>query len=571
MRRPIFLKIFAGFAVITLSTTILVVALAYEIIRSSSREAASRHLRDVGMTLREIVTPLVAADDREALEDRAKAYGSLLETRVTLTDAQGVVLADSEHDPSTMENHADRPEIARALKGEPGMSIRYSATLKKDLLYQSVPLLHGGRLIGVLRLSIALGHIDELLRGLAKRMALVSCAVLLLSLAMAALFSHLVTRPLRELAQASSRIASGDLSARAAPASNDEIRDLTEAFNDMAERLQSSFRELASRKEELETVVSSMNEALVVIDGKGRVVLHNERAAALSSAGDILGRYYWEAFRSPSFNEFLEKARGGAYAAEVVLQKRTYLCTAGNIPSRKETVVTLHDVTAVEEMRRFKKELVANAAHELKTPLTAIKGFTETCIDEAQGELLHHLEIILRHTNRLIAMVDDLLTLSSLEERPAVSHEDVRLKELIGAIVSVYGPKIREKGLDLVLDVDGEIVVQADPTLLEQLLINLLDNALKYTEHGRITLSARRTPKGLTIEVSDTGIGIAQEHLTRIFERFYVVDKSRSRASGGTGLGLSIAKHIAALHGGGIEVESTLGEGSTFRVVLPAR
>jgi len=449
------------------------------------------------------------------------------------------------------------------------MSIRYSSTLGRDLLYLAVPLVHRGKVVGVLRLSVALGHIDELLKVLAGRMVLATTAILALSLAMAALFSHLVSKPIRELARASLRVASGDLSTRVPPAANDEIRDLTEAFNDMARRLEVSFRELTERKEELETIVSAMNEALFVLDDRGRVTLHNVQAGRLSPAASIMGRYFWEVFRSPSLNELLDKEKEEALTGEVELQGKTYLCSAVRISSRNERVVTLYDITHMKEMERFKRDLAINVSHELKTPLTAIKGFTETCMEDAQGDMLEHLRVILRHTNRLIAMVNDLLTLSSMEERPTIVREEVRLLDVLKGILAVYEPRIKAKGLELALNVE-DIVMSADPTLMEQLLINLVDNALRYTEKGSITIGAKREGGSVVLWVQDTGIGISREHLDKIFERFYVVDRSRSRATGGTGLGLSIVREIAEGNGGEVSLWSAVGSGSTFTLKLPA-
>jgi two-component system phosphate regulon sensor histidine kinase PhoR len=230
--------------------------------------------------------------------------------------------------------------------------------------------------------------------------------------------------------------------------------------------------------------------------------------------------------------------------------------------------MVLHDITEMKQIEHIKKDLAVNVSHELRTPLTAIKGFTETLMDEAGPSSQEYLRIIHRHTERLITMVNDLLILSEMEEKPSLALEDVNICDLMKGLMAIYEPRIKAKGLALNVRCPA-ITIKADPFRLEQLLTNLIDNALKYTEKGEISVTVEIQGDVVTISVKDTGVGIPSEHVSRIFERFYVVDKSRSRSMGGTGLGLSIAKHIATLHGGRIEVASTPYMGSTFTVTLP--
>jgi two-component system phosphate regulon sensor histidine kinase PhoR len=287
-------------------------------------------------------------------------------------------------------------------------------------------------------------------------------------------------------------------------------------------------------------------------------------------AENILGRYYWELLRSTRLNTLIEESSERSISGEVELADKSFLCIITPLASRKAKVVLLHDITELKQIERVKKDLVVNVSHELRTPLTAIKGFTETLLEEADPKSMEYLQIIKRHTERLIAMVNDLLILSELEEKPQLIIEDVNLQELITNVLAIYDPRIRAKGLGFTANIIP-ITIKGDAFKLEQLLTNLIDNALKYTEKGQISVDTEVREGNAIITVKDTGIGIPREDLGRVFERFYVVDKSRSRSMGGTGLGLSIAKHIATLHTGSIEVASTPYTGSTFTVIIPTK
>lgn len=568
MKRPILFRIFIGFVVITVTLSGLMLIASYEVIHTHFLKFTEQKLERIGIPLRDVFTPILAMGETQTLHRLAEEYGRQLDVRITVIDATGKVLADSERDPAIMENHSNRPEMMDALHGRNGRDIRYSATLKQDLLYITLPLARKDTVIGALRLSMALDHIDDLLRTLIGRLIGSTAAIIGLSLALSALFSHLLSSPIRALSKAARSLSGGDFSVRVPPARSDEIKDLTERFNEMAGTLDRSFSEIRTRKEELEGIISSISEALLVLDVDGKVLLYNTAAQKIIPAGTILGRYYWELIRSERFNELVQNAPAGPGSGEVELQEKTYLCSVTPLASRRAAIVLLHDITGMKQLERFKKDLVINVSHELRTPLTAIKGFTETCLDEATGGMKEHLHVILRHTDRLIAMVNDLLTLSEMEEKPRLALQDVNVKDLVGNVLALYEPRIRGKGLDLAVECQ-DLTIRADPFMLEQLLTNFVDNALKYTEKGGITIRVLREDSTAVISVMDTGIGIPREHLARIFERFYVVDKSRSRIMGGTGLGLSIAKHIATVHGGRIEVESTLYSGSEFRVIIP--
>jgi two-component system phosphate regulon sensor histidine kinase PhoR len=570
MRRSIFSKTFSGYLVITITMAVLFLIFTYGIIRSHYIRTTADNLRNIAIPLEQVFVPLLKDHETGSMEELAKEYGHRLQIRITIIEASGKVLAESEKDPATLENHLDRPEIKQAFEGKVGQSIRYSTTLSQDLLYIAMPVKIQGETTAVLRLSMPLTHISDLLKALRHRLIVLVLIVIVISSAISAFFSHLFSSPIRELSKASRKVADGDFSVKVPPKTDDEIRDLTEAFNEMTGRLENTFSELSSRNEELESIISSISEGLLVLDGEGKVLLFNEGAKKIIASDKILGRYYWELLRSVKLNSLINEGSKNPASGEVDLADKIFLCIITPLPSRKARVLLLHDITSVKQIERIKKDLVVNVSHELRTPLTAIKGFTETLMEDEDIKSIEYLRIIKRHTDRLIAMVEDLLVLSELEEKPQLMVEEVNLQDLITTVLAIYEPMVKEKGLELSVRT-SPFTIKTDPFKLEQLLTNLIANAVKYTEKGGISIETALEEGHAAIRVTDTGIGIPKEHLNRIFERFYVVDKSRSRNMGGTGLGLSIAKHIAILHGGRIEVASTPGVGSTFTVILPLK
>ncbi|MCX5898555.1 MAG: ATP-binding protein, partial [Proteobacteria bacterium] len=295
------------------------------------------------------------------------------------------------------------------------------------------------------------------------------------------------------------------------------------------------------------------------------------RKALQSSAVD--GKFYWEVIRDPQFSALIDRVARDKTGCvdELIIQGNAFLCSASPLVSQDKIIVMCHDVTELKRLEKIKKDFVVNVSHELRTPLTAIKGFVETIEDDIDDKNRGYLTIIRRNTDRLINIVADLLLLSELEEKgAALSLEACDLKIMLEQMRKIFEPRLKEKGLSLTIRADQALPdVMADAFKLEQVFVNLIDNAIKYTEKGGITVSLLQRNGHVLIEIQDTGIGIPREHLSRIFERFYVVDASRSKQLGGTGLGLSIVKHIILLHSGTIDGESTPGKGAKFIITLP--
>jgi two-component system phosphate regulon sensor histidine kinase PhoR len=572
MKRSIFFKIFAGYLFITLIFAASILLLSFRTIRNYHIDTLTDNLKNLGTTLSLQVMPYLESESFEQLDALTKDVGRRIQTRITVIDSQGVVLADSEREPESMENHRTRPEIVQALRGGIGRSVRFSTTVKEDMLYVALSLEDDGRVSGVLRVSLFLRDMNKLLNSLRMDLLYMAIGMVTISLLVALLFSRGLSQPIRELSDASRKVASGDFNVRVLLRNEDELKELAESFNYMTDQIQTLFSELSHRREELSSIISSLREGLIVLDRKGKVILSNESFRTIVEDDSIDGRFYWEVIREPEFGELVKRAtdRRGNFVEEITLYDKVFLCSATFLESRQEAVVVFHDITEMKNLDKIKKDFVVNVSHELRTPLTAIKGFTET-LEEEDENSKRYLDIIKRHTDRLINIVDDLLSLSGLEEKGVkLQTEKADLKSILENILKVFEQKAKEKNLLLKVYVDSNLCpVKADPYRLEQMFINLIDNAIKYTEKGEINISLRQEEEQVIIEIEDTGIGIAEEHLPRIFERFYVVDKSRSRRLGGTGLGLAIAKHIVLLHNGSIEVESNPGVGTKFRITLP--
>lgn len=560
----------------------LIIIVTVSVLALLVAEKTERHyLRGIEEDLRiraelieEVLVGYLPGGHIEDIDQIAKKLGRKIGTRITVIAPDGVVLGDSEEDPERMENHATRPEIKRALEGQVGKSIRYSITLKQRMMYVAIPVEKSGRIVGVIRTSLPLEEIEGLIGTMNRNIGHFTVLLLMFALVLAYLSSKLLSRPIKDMVSTTKKIASGDFGVRIFAKRKDELGELAAALNEMARKLEDSFASLSTERQELRAILSSTVEGIVVLEEGGRIILANESFKRMFGLPpSIRGKFYWEILRNPDFKTFVEdiSRKGKVEAKEVGFQDKVYLAN-GVLLEDGRKVAVFHDITEFKKLERIKADFVANVSHELRTPLTAIKGFVETLEEEATPAQQHFLQIIRRHSDRLINLVNDLLILSKLEDRELkLEIQEVNLKDLVSDVLRMFEGRIKEKNLTAELFVEeGNAVIHGDPFLLEQLFINLIDNAIKYNvENGRIELRLSPIDGHMKIEVSDTGIGIAREHLDRIFERFYVVDKGRSRELGGTGLGLSIVKHIVLAHNGRIDVQSEPGRGTTFTVVLP--
>ncbi len=509
-------------------------------------------------------------------------------TRFTVVRLDGGVVGDSERDPAEMVNHADRPEIRQALRSlSYGTRVRYSTTLHMPMMYVAVPLYVRGRLFGVVRASRPLQRIGQTVRALIADLALGGATAATACALIALVFTRRVSAPLRDMREGAEQLARGHLDVRLAEPDIIEVALAVRAMNTMAERLQAYLRDLQRERNELDAVLRGMAEGVVALDGEGRIVLINDAACRLLGMpdGNVRGKTLFECTRIAGLARILEELRSGSDEVHREIdvpgeKQRVLNVHAGTLVRESGTgaVLVFSDVTDLRRLEQVRKDFVANVSHELRTPLTSLRGYIETLQDGAidrPEDARPFLEVLDRQTSRLQAIVEDLLLLSRLERDEAEGRIDRRenpILPLIRDAVCTIQPQAETAGVTLREQCPGDLRADVAPGLVRQALVNLLDNAVKYSPPGStVDVEAEVDGSDIVLRVRDHGCGIPSRHLSRVFERFYRVDKARSRDRGGTGLGLSIVKHIARLHGGRVTVESTPGSGSTFAIVLPAR
>jgi two-component system phosphate regulon sensor histidine kinase PhoR len=573
MRRSIFIKVFGGYFFLTIALSGLIVLFSSYLIRDYQVERTEQELKDIATI---IAGQVLEMPPEKPVDDVIKTLGVQVDTRVTLIDPEGRVIADSQEDPRKMKNHRTRTEVAEAFEGRTGIYLRFSDTMGQEMLYVAIPVQKDGKTYYVLRVSKFLKDIKLVSRRLNARIMQIALIVLIVALVAAFVFVRKVYRPLGELTQAISRVAGHDFNVRVLLKEEDEIKDIADNFNAMTDEMQGLFAELTRQKEELDSIISSLQEGLLVLDSEERVLVSNQSLKAITGHSFQKGIPYWETLREPAISNLIKKVRAERcnYVEEITVHDATFLCSATYLSSKEEIVIIFHDITEIKRLEKIKSDFVLNVSHELRTPLTSIKGYIETMEDASlSDENRRYLAIIKRNTDRLINIVGDLLVLSKLEyKNSAVDHEAVNMPQLIERALKIFENQIKAKGFSVEIMVPADLpFVVGDPFKIEQAFINLLDNAIKYTDKGQITIEAAGQGSDVVISIADTGPGIPAEHIPRIFERFYVVDRSRSKKLGGTGLGLSIVKHIVLLHNGSIDVESVPGKGTKFTVTLPAR
>jgi two-component system phosphate regulon sensor histidine kinase PhoR len=560
--------------IITVFVTLLMTVFAFQTIKKWHVRSLTGDLNRLGTAVEPVVlNMLTGKSTAKDVDSYVKELGKSLSIRLTVILPDGKVLADSLSEPASMENHGDRPEIKRAFTGDVSENIRFSTTMMSDMLYLAVPVKQGDIVSAVLRLSLFIEDIEELRKEIEWRIAAVALILILVSLILTYIVSRGIARPVIELADASQKVAAGNFNVRVFPRDKGELGELAVSFNEMILRQKELFEDMTSKREELTAIITSINEGLLVLDKEDTIILTNRSFNKIVDTDELEGKKYWEVFRSSEFYEMIQRLRkeGNRVSGEIHLNGHDFIASCTMLLTRDTIVVTLHDITERKKLETIKRDFVSNVSHELKTPLTSIKGFAETLMEDADGESRKYVDIILKNAERMVRIVQDLLILSRLEEKPdSIAIEVVNLRELIQDTMKQFDPVVKERELEMALDVGpGQKLVQGDRFGLEDLFTNLLDNSVRYTEKGGVWIRLSIEDHWAVCEIRDTGIGIEQSHLERIFERFYVVDASRSRATGGTGLGLSIVKHIVMLHKGEITVKSIPKVGTTFLVKLP--
>lgn len=571
MRKILFFKIFSGYVVIILLVFLYFFFLSSKTTRDHYIETLKKDLLEFAVPLANLIEEPFKAGHYDDLDAMVKRIGSQTDRRITVIDVSGRVMADSWTNPALMENHRNRPEIIQAFSTGRGSSLRYSETIQEKMLYVAVPLVENDRNLAIIRVSVSLRSINELLQDLKRKFYLLSSIYFCIFSFVSFIVSRRLYRPIHQLNEALKRVTKGDMEMKVILKTRDELRELAENYNLMAESIKSYMHKLSTKTEELNAIISSMHPGLIVIDSNGVIALHNESAKMMLKKADLEGRFYWQVFREVDFLDLIQQAQKEkvSITREIKINGCFLKVNATYIDSLKSVVMNLQDITDIRNLEKIKRDFVVNVSHELRTPLTAIKGYLETI--NVKGEDRNYLEIIKRHTDRLVRIVEDLLTLSELEEKGVrLENENVDLKAIVENVIKMFERKIKEKGLGIKSIIEeGLPLVTGDFFKLEQVFVNIIDNAIKYTDQGEVIITLRKVDGYVRAEIKDTGIGIPEKHLSRIFERFYTVDKSHSRKLGGTGLGLSIVKHIVSLHGGRVDVKSKPGEGTIIGVEIP--
>ncbi|HJX34647.1 MAG TPA: ATP-binding protein, partial [Desulfatiglandales bacterium] len=509
--------------------------------------------------------------------------------RITVILPTGEVVGDTDSDPKIMDNHSDRLEFIAASTGESGVSIRTSLTLDRDFMYVGIPVKKENTLLAVVRTSIPVDVINIVIKGIQRKIILGSLIIALLGSMVSLIIARRISRPIEKLEEGSGYFIQGDFNYRLPVSDIEEIASLNHSMRDMAQQLHARIDTITQQRTEIEAILSSMVEGVIAVDIDERIIIMNNAAARMFGCdpSTVQGRIIQEAIRNSHLQQFVSETLSGEKPVEKEISISTgeerYLFGHGTLirdieGKRVGALFVLSDITRLRRLENVRKDFVANVSHEIKTPITAIKGFVELLRDNGkkdEQDVKRFLEIISKHVNRLEAIIDDLLRLSRIEkdvETEGIQLMESRIKDVLESAIQISEPLADSKGVEIGLFCDDGLTARINDPLLEQALVNLLDNAIKYSDEKKpVKIEAKHDDKELLIHIIDNGRGIEQEHLPRIFERFYRVDKARSRALGGTGLGLAIVKHIIQAHKGHVTVTSSPGKGSMFTLHLPIK
>jgi two-component system phosphate regulon sensor histidine kinase PhoR len=591
MRRSFFWKLFLGFVAPIVLAAALASLVLERVARAAMLDDAHTALRNQAALLAELARPALAPGGDPTLEPRLRALGRVTATRFTVLRADGVVIADSEREPDAMDNHLRRSEIAAAAAQGEGFAERTSGTTGAGYFYFALAVEADGERLGFVRAATPTTAIQARLASLRRYLVLGATAAALLGLTLSAVLARRISAPVSAVTELAEHIAAGDYHRAARFEKEGELGRLARAVETMTAQLEERLQTITADRNKVLAILSSMVEGVIAVDREQRVVHINAVAGRLLGLdpASCLERRIWEATRAAPVCDILDATladsverasecripseRRGA-GGDCVLELRASPLRDGS-GALSGAVLVLHDVTALRRLENVRRDFVGNVSHELKTPLTAVRALVETILDDASMPAetrRRFLEKIREQAGRLSTLVGDLLTLARIESNEApIERRALDVREVVRECASRIAPACEKKGLTLETSVPGEpVILRSDEESLRQILDNLLDNACKYTPSGgRVRVRIERGAAEVALEVEDDGIGIDLRDQERVFERFYRVDKARSRELGGTGLGLSIVKHLASALGGRVSLDSALGRGSTFRVHFP--
>ncbi len=590
-QRPILWQIFSSYLLIMLAALVAVLLIGAILLRQSALVAVDGQLERIG---REFELQLAAVPGDQftdsglaALQTESNNVARLTATRITVIDVAGRVLCDTRESPSKMENHGHRPEIIEALNGGVGKATRYSETLDKTMQYVAVPMMQQRQIRGVVRVAVPMSVSDANISVMQMRLLLAIVAAASVVIVICFVAARWLSRPLEEVSEGARRLAGGDPTVLLPAPNNREMNRVVEALRTMSRQLEEHSHAMGRKGTEQQAVLSSMVEGVLAVDWRERVIILNGAAAQIigGKQADLVGRNLQEVIRNAELRRFASRALVSDEPIEddVVLHgevDRVLLVRGTALRDAQArsigAVIVLNDVTHYRHLENIRRDFVANVSHELKTPIASIKGFVETLLDGALDEpadARRFLGIVAKQADRLNAIIEDLLSLSKIEQSEEAADlplETGLVRDVLAGAANECQALIEQRGVQLSVECDHNLTARINSPLLQQAVFNLIDNALKYSEPNKsVRLVCLVVQDEIQIHVIDQGSGIAKEHLPRLFERFYRVDKARSRKVGGTGLGLAIVKHIVQAHHGRVSVTSAIGVGSTFIIHLP--
>jgi two-component system phosphate regulon sensor histidine kinase PhoR len=587
-RKKIIWHIYPAFLVIGIAVLLAVTWYAGYSIRLFYYNQAANDLEVRARLVEYQIEPMIKSGNFSEIDNTCKSLGKKSTTRITIILPDGQVIGDSGENLAVMKNHSDRPEFRDAINEGLGKAVRFSGSIGKNMMYLAVPIKQDDKILAVIRASISITVIDQELTNIYRRVLWAGVIITFFTAVVSLFISKKISRPIEQMKEIANHFALGDFSHSLSIPSATELAELAIALNGMAQQLGSRINTITENKNQMQAILSSMIEGVMAVDADGRIISLNRAGADFLDVEQLkaVGRNIEEIVRNPELQQFVQNTLQGkdlSVMADVFIMnngERFLQLHGTSLTDRKGqrngAVIVLHDITRIHRLEEVRRDFVANVSHELKTPITSIKGFVETLREgalENPQEAMRFLEIIARHADRLNAIVDDLLSLSRLEEdneKRRLFFENTYLRPVLSSSVELLKIKAEKKKITIDLICDEHISAKINSALIEQAVFNLIDNAIKYSsDNSNIKISVQKQGNEILISVSDQGCGIERPHLSRIFERFYVVDKSRSRKVGGTGLGLSIVKHISQVHGGSITVESKINEGSIFTIHLP--
>jgi two-component system phosphate regulon sensor histidine kinase PhoR len=589
-KRSIFWQILFSFVAVSVALVVGLGLYFTSTIKQNYYAAVEKNLLAQARLIESRAAPLVAENRLQAVRAMCLEVRQLIDARVTVVLRDGRVIGDSSQNPDVMDNHADRPEISYAMDTmQRGMSVRYSNTLGTDMMYVAVPMMINGRVEGVVRTSMPLIQLKETYGEMRSRVIAGLMVALVLVTMMSLIISHSIWNPLRRMKQAADHFATGDFNLRVPLDSSEEVSALADSMNWMAAQLDEKISTIRQQQYEQDAIIASMEEGVIALDTTHLIISMNEAAADMlgTTIKQSIGKPIEEVTRQQVLYDLVRQVDDGAnktVEADVTMydndEVRFFQVHATSLQGVGRNVfgvlLVLNDVTRLRRLENMRREFVANVSHELKTPVTSIKGFVETLMDNQEDPDVtrRFLEIVSRQTERLNAIIEDLMNLSRIErdsEHGDVTFERASVMQTIDAAILFCRAETESRKISVSVDCREDIALNMNAELIEQALVNLITNAAKYSESGsHVTVQVRQDEEAsaVRIAVMDEGCGIAKQHIPRLFERFYRVDRNRSRSMGGTGLGLAIVKHIVRAHGGRIEVQSEVGKGSTFTVVI---